>query len=109
MAKAPGEWTPARATKEINACARSEGLTLSWKYHAKEQMLARDISMGDVLHVLRRGFVYGPPRNATRAGYHKYIVETTTPNSEGRAVGVVVISDGACELKIITVMWRDEL
>ena len=109
MAKAPGEWTPAKATKEINACAKSDILTLSWKHHAKDQMRDRGIIMGDVLHVLRRGFVYGPPRNATRLGYHKYIVETTTPNSDGRAVGVVVIPDGACELKIITVMWRDEL
>jgi hypothetical protein len=109
MAKAPGEWTPARATQEINACARSDGLTLSWQHHAKEQMRNRGIIMGDVLHVLRRGFVLGPPRSATRAGYHKYVIETTTPNSEGRAVGVVVIPDGSCELKIITLMWRDEL
>jgi Domain of unknown function (DUF4258) len=109
MAKAPGEWPPAKATREINACAKSDRLHLSWKYHAKEQMRERNIIMGDVLHVLRRGFVLGPPRSATRPGFHKYLIETTTPNSEGRTVGVVVIPDGNCELKIITVMWRDEL
>ena len=109
MAKAPGEWPPAKATTEINSCAKSDNLNLSWKTHAKDQMRDRGIVMGDVLHVLKRGFVLGPPRNATRPGFHKYLIETTTPNSDGRTVGVVVIPDGACEMKIITVMWRDEL
>ncbi|OXE35195.1 MAG: hypothetical protein CGW95_15395 [Phenylobacterium zucineum] len=109
MPKAPGKWSPGRATQEINKCAKSDSLSVSWKLHAKEQMRERGIIMGDVLHVLKRGFVYSEPINASRPGYHKYLVEATTPNSDGRAVGVVVIPDDvACELKIITVMWRDE-
>ena len=64
--------------------------------------------MGDVKHVLRRGFVYGEPREATRAGFFKYLIGATTPNSDGRTVGVVVIPDKRA-MKLVTVMWRDEL
>ena len=73
-------------------------------------MRDRDILMGDVLYVLKNGFVLDEPRRATRPGFFKYLVESTTPNSEGRTVGIVVIPDDvACALKIITVMWRHEL
>lgn len=71
-------------------------------------MSERDLTTGDVLHVLKYGFVYDQPEQSTRPGYFKYLVEATTPNST-RSVGVIVIPDGKCELKIVTVMWRDEL
>ncbi|QYF86060.1 hypothetical protein KY493_09350 [Brevundimonas sp. PAMC22021] len=72
-------------------------------------MVVRDLLMSDVLHVIKRGFVLDPPRPSSRDGLYKYLIEATTPNSEGRKVGVVVIPDGGCEMKLITVMWRDEL
>jgi hypothetical protein len=59
--------------------------------------------------VLKLGFVLEEPQPATRPGFFKYVIEATTPNSEGRTVAVVVIPDGACDLKMITVMWKDEL
>lgn len=76
-------------------------------FHAKEQMLDRGLIMGDVLHLLKGGFVYDEPEAATR-GHFKYRVEGTTPNSDGRTVRVVVIPSGDCHIKIVTVMWRDE-
>jgi len=71
-------------------------------------MLDRNLIMGDVRYVLRSGFVFDEPEEATKAGYFKYRVEGTTPSSDGRTVRIVVIPDGGVELKIVTVMWRDE-
>lgn len=104
----PGRWSTADATRNINRCAQDEALALSWTTHVKEQMANRDITMGDVKHVLRRGFVYDEPREASRPGFFKYLIEATTPNSDGRSVGVVVIPDKRA-MKLVTVMWRDEL
>lgn len=109
MPKGPGLWNNAEATRRINACAKSDRLTLSWRMHAKERMRERDIVMGDILHLLKFGFVHEEPEPATREGYFKYLVEGTTPNSNRRSLGVVVIPDDQTfELKIVTIMWRDE-
>jgi Domain of unknown function (DUF4258) len=71
-------------------------------------MKARDLISSDVLHVLRHGFVYEKPEPATRAGFYKYRMETTSP-AGSRVVRVIAIP---CldppEIKIVTVMWRDE-
>lgn len=109
MAKGPGPWNNAEATRRINDCAKSDKLKLSWRVHAKERLREREIAMGDVLYLLKNGFVHEAPEPATREGYYKYLVEGTTPNSGRRALGVVVIPDAkAFELKIVTIMWRDE-
>lgn len=105
----PGKWSTGKATQEINRCAIGATLNLTFVQHVKDRLRERGLILGDVLHVLRRGFVLEEPEPATRAGYFKYLVEATTPNSEGRTVGIIVIPDGSCELKLITVMWRDEL
>jgi hypothetical protein len=83
-------------------------MNLNLTLHAKEQMRARDLIMGDLLHLLKTGFVYDEPEEATRPGLFKYSIEGTTPNSDVRLVKAVVIPDGGQELKIVTVMWRDE-
>lgn len=103
----PGSWSTARATREINACA-SRAPNLTFALHVKERLRERGLVMGDLLHVLKRGFVLEEPQPATRAGFFKYRIEATTPNSEGRTVVVVVIPDGRDELKLITIMWKDE-
>lgn len=109
MRMGPGKWSTGKATQEINACARGAGLTLSWAAHVKVRLRERGLLMGDALHVLRRGFVLEEPQPATREGFFKYLVEATTPNSEGRTVTVVVIPDGDAHLKLVTIMWKDEL
>ena len=103
-------WTPSEATDEIGAMARSSRLALSYKLHARERLAERDIILSDVLYVLRNGFVYSDAVPATKPGYHKYVIEGRSPNSGTRALGVLVIPDKeACLLKIVTVMWMDDV
>jgi hypothetical protein len=68
----------------------------------------RDLLMGDVLHVRKHGFVYEQGERATQAGLFKYQMESITPNSRGRTVRVVVIPSMSSEVKIVTVMRKDE-
>lgn len=108
MAVGPGRWSPAEATKRINECAKSLMLNVALTKHAKDQLLERTLFMGDLLHLLKTGFVYEEPEPATREGFYKYRIEGITPNSGRRTVRGVVIPNGDCNLKIVTVMWRDE-
>jgi len=108
MKQGPGEWSKAEATRRINADAASHDLTLSLTLHAKDRMRERGLIMADVMHVLKRGFVHEAPEPASRDGYHKYCIETASPNSQGRTVRIVVIPGPGPSMKIVTVMWRDE-
>jgi len=72
-------------------------------------MLSRDLILGDVLHVLRPGFVYAEGQPSTRSGFFKYAMECRTPNSGSRTVRVIVIpAPQGCSAKLVTVMWADE-
>jgi hypothetical protein len=102
-------WKPADATDEIRNLARCDELKLTYRQHARDQMLARDLLMSDVLYVLKNGFVYQDAKKSTRDNIYKYRIECTTPNSNNRDVGVVVCPDPAgCWIKVLTVMWIDE-
>ncbi|MCP1337292.1 DUF4258 domain-containing protein [Futiania mangrovi] len=84
-------------------------MTLYWTGHARDRLLERNLIMSDVLHVLKRGFVYEEAEPSTRHGLFKYAMESPTPNSGARTVRVVVVPDvGTVGLKIVTVMWKDE-
>ena len=108
-ATAPKPWPPGQAAERIRGKARDESFILLWTDHAKEQMADRDLIMGDVLHVLREGFVYAEAEESTRPGLYKYSMEGKTPNSGNRVVRVVAIpSPQGCEVKVVTVMWTDE-
>lgn len=107
MAGNPELWTPAQATIAIRQCAGSDDLDIVVTAHAGDQMSDRDLLMGDLLHLLKRGFVYDEAVSATR-GFFKYAIEGKTPNSHGRSVRAIVIPSGHCGIKIVTVMWRDE-
>jgi Domain of unknown function (DUF4258) len=108
-ATVPKPWPPGQATKSIREKARDEALVLLWTEHAKDQMADRDLIMGDVLHVLKNGFVYADAEPSTRPGLFKYAMESKTPNSGNRVVRVIAIpSPQACEVKVVTVMWADE-
>jgi len=49
------------------------------------------------------------PEPAARMGYFKYLIQGPTPNSGGRAAGLVVIPDDKnYTVKILTVEWMDE-
>jgi hypothetical protein len=108
MPKGPGPWKPAEATRRINACARGINLTLTFAVHFNERLDERGLMMGDLIHLLKMGFVYEEPEESTREGHFKYRIEGTTPNSEGRMIRAVVIPNGDCAIKVITIMWKDE-
>jgi hypothetical protein len=102
-------WDVNKAAEKIRAIAKSLSLTVTYTKHARERMLERGLIMGDVLYVLKNGFVHLPPQASTRPGYHKYAMECRCPNGGNRAVRVVVIPESeGCFLKIATVMWVDE-
>jgi hypothetical protein len=71
-------------------------------------MLNRELISGDILYVLKNGFVYNPGQQSTRIGLYKYQMESPSPNSGGRTVRVVVIPCPSCAAKVVTVMWVDE-
>lgn len=89
--------------------ARSEKFTLSYKIHATDQLNDRGLFIGDVLYLLRNGFVFKDPVESTRKEFYKYQMEYRTPNSGQRDVRIVIIPDwDQCEAKIATIMWADE-
>ena len=102
-------WTPTEATNGIRRFAGEKTLALTYKLHARERMAERGLIVGDVLYVLKNGFVHEEAAPATRVGYYKYCIESRTPNSGGRQVRLVVIPDERGPLiKIVTIMWVDE-
>lgn len=102
-------WSPANATDEIRKLAANGGFKITLREHARERMFERDLSMGDVLYVLKNGFVFEQPVSATQPGLWKYSIETRSPNSGNRVVRVVVIPDVTrLWAKVVTIMWADE-
>ena len=102
-------WTAAEATDRIRAIAHNRRFALAYKVHAMQRMAERGLLTGDVLFVLKHGFVYGEPAPATRPDFYRYEMESRTPNSDARVVRVVVIPDARNMIcKIVTVMWLDE-
>jgi hypothetical protein len=72
-------------------------------------MADRSLTIGDVLYILKNGFVHAEAEPATTYGFFKYLMECSTPNTNNRSVRIVVIpSPSKQEVKIITVMWVDE-
>ena len=105
----PQPWTPADATDEIRRIALSGNLWLALTKHAREQMEERSLISGDVLYVLKNGFVYEACVESTRPGMYKYQVESRSPNSGSRTVRIVAIPDEMrCHIKVVTVMWVDQ-
>ncbi|MER8569344.1 DUF4258 domain-containing protein [Mesorhizobium sp. M0924] len=103
------DWPKGQATDEIRAIARSKALTISYKRHAIERMAERNIIMGDVLYVLKNGFVHMEPMESTRPAYKKYAMEGLCPNGNSRTLRVIVIPEKTGTfLKIVSVMWVDE-
>lgn len=105
----PEPWAPAQATDRLRAISRSEAFGVTFRLHALDQLVDRDLTTSDALYVLKNGFVYEKPTPATQPGLYRYAMCGPTPNSNSRHVRIVVIpSMHAAEAKIITVMWADE-
>jgi hypothetical protein len=105
----PQPWNPADATDIIRAIAAS-AFDFHLTHHAKEQMELRGLTTSDILHLLKHGFVYEEAEASTRKDLFKYKLDGMTPNSENRALRIVVLpcTKKKRQIKIITVMWRDE-
>jgi hypothetical protein len=102
-------WSPAFATRTINEIGSSLKLTISYTAHAKQRMLERDLVIGDVRYVLKRGFVHEDPEQSTQVGLYKYKIESRTPNSNNRTVRLIIIPDNInFWVKIVSIMWSDE-
>lgn len=103
----PRPLSPREVTKRINAMVDMQ-LDAHVTGHFKKQMSERGLIMGDVLHVLKYGFVYNEGRPATQKGLLKYEIEGSSPNSSGRTLRLVVIPNWGHEIKLVTIMWADE-
>lgn len=103
----PKPLTPRQATDLLRSKA-DEHLSLLWTNHAKERLQERELTMSDVIHVMKHGFVHEEAEPTTRAGFFKYRMVAATPNSGGRQVRIVVIPTPANQVKLVTVMWADE-
>lgn len=102
-------WRPSDATNIINELALDAELTLLITDHATDRMFERSLIMSDLLHVLKRGYVFKEPEPATRDKFFKYSIEQKTPNSDSRTVKVIVIPNCLeTKCKIVSVMWKDE-
>jgi hypothetical protein len=105
----PQPWQTADATHAIRDLGSKKNLSLSYTIHSKDRLLERDLLIGDVLYVLKNGFVHNDAEESTKPGFYKYQIETRTPNSGNRFVRLVVIPCVAPpQIKIVTVMWVDE-
>ena len=86
-----------------------ERLTVIWTRHALDQMSYRELFTGDVLYILKQGFVLDDPVMSTKPGFYKYNMVSRSPNSGSMTVRVVAIPDSeGFQMKIVTVMWADE-
>jgi hypothetical protein len=99
--------SPAAATRFIRSLY-GPSLDLRYTKHAKERMLERGLIVGDILHVIKNGFVYDEGEPSTRPGLFKYRMECVTPNSNGSTVRLVIIPCDSHSIKVVTVMWADE-
>ena len=107
-AKAAKPLTASQATRLLREYGGSPDLNFLWTEHAKEQMALRDLIVGDVLYILKMGFVYDVGVSTSRPGFFKYQMECSTPNSNNRSVRIVVILSKSRAVKVVTVMWADE-
>jgi hypothetical protein len=104
----PQPWIPADATDEIRAIAKRDDFGLVLTRHAREQMADRSLIASDILFVLKHGFVLSQAQESTRPDFHKYAIESRSPNSGSRTVRVICIPDpGRLQIKVVTVMWID--
>lgn len=72
-------------------------------------MAERGLIAGDVLYLLRAGFVHDEAEETSMPELFKYFIEGKTPNAGGRTVGAVVVAGEVMNrLKILTVMRVDE-
>jgi hypothetical protein len=103
-----GEPLDAAAATAFIRSLYGRSLNLRYTNHACSRMQERDLIVGDILHVIKHGFVFEPGEPSTSPGFFKYTMQGITPNSNGRTVKLVLIPAPNCSVKVVTVMWADE-
>ena len=103
-----GEPLDAAAATAFIRSLYGPSLNLRWTKHASHRMHERDLIVGDLLHVIKHGFVFEPGEPSSRPGIFKYTMQGVTPNSNGRTVKAVLIPAPSGSVKVVTVMWADE-
>ena len=79
---------------------------ISWRKHAQDRMIERDITDWMAREVLQKGYVKGTVEPGNDADEWKVkLVEQM--KGTGREVGVVVSVVGRAKLRVITVEWED--
>ena len=101
---------PAEATKAINKIAKDDRFDLAFTKHVRERMDERSITIGDLLHLLKRGIVLVEGVSDERTeNFWKYRIEGRTPSTGQRSIAAIVIPDTKWSIiKVVTVMWLDE-
>jgi len=101
-------WKASDATSIINRIAKNPLCEFSYTLHARDRMDERNLIVSDLLYVLRNGYVYDEPETSSIDGFYKYCVEGQSPNSGARYLRVIAVPDpNECQIKAITIMWRD--
>jgi hypothetical protein len=102
-----GKLTPAKATDLIRSIAKGNPKVI-YTDHVKKRLAERELIVSDILHIFKFGYVYKDAELATEPGSFKYLMDSPTPNSNGRVIRAVIIPVSGNTLKIVTVMWVDE-
>lgn len=92
------------AEKMVQTIAETD-TAVKFTSHALGRMEERDISLADVMRVLRKGFVDEPPRPGRKKG--EWSVKIVRHHRGCRDIGVVTVIVQESILKIITVEWED--
>jgi hypothetical protein len=66
-------WTPAQATDRIRSIASGK-FDIAYKQHAKDQLAERGLIMGDLMYLVKNGFVYSRLR---RRRVHRFGISNT--------------------------------
>ena len=108
MADPKQPWKTSDATSIINRIAKNPLCEFSYTKHVRDRMSERNLIISDILYVLRTGYVYEEPEESSIDGFYKYQIEGQSPNSGARYLRVIAVPDpNECQIKVITIMWRD--
>ena len=97
--------TAAIAQKRIRELSESTE-NITWTDHVLDQMEHRGITDGDVLRVLRTGYVDEDPIQTERGGEWK--CKITRHARGGREIGVVTVIWHERRLILLTTEWEDQ-
>ena len=101
--------SPREATEQIRTLANDDFVTVHRTEHFKDRLSERDLLISDATHALKNGFVRDNSEQSTQQHLWKYKIESKTPNSGNREIGVIIIPDfEKLAYKLITIYWVDE-